>query len=143
MSKEHKIKYCEFNKYKTRFDIIDKDLPQRIKGFNSRMDNIDEVEGGHFEDVFQQFSKATIFMSATDDQILKERLFDKLFIWASNDALTKTKPCYSSDKQKNLKSKDCKSVWKDKDGQDPAIKFDDASTLFTILNLNYIYDFYY
>ena len=73
MSKEHKIKYCEFDKYKPRFDIIDKDLPQRIKGFNSRMDNIDEVEGGHFEDVFQQFSKATIFMSATDDQILKER----------------------------------------------------------------------
>ena len=143
LSKEHKIKYCEFNKYKTRFDIIDKDLPQRIKGFNSRMDNIDEVEGGQFVDVFQQFSKATIFMSATDDQILKERLFDKLFIWASNDALTKTKPCYSSDKQKNLKSKDCKSVWKDKDGQDPAIKFDDASTLFTILNLNYIYDFYF
>ena len=143
LSKEHKIKYCEFDKYKPRFDIIDKDLPQRIKGFNSRMDNIDEVEGGHFEDVFQQFSKATIFMSATDDQILKERLFDKLFIWASNDALTKTKPCYSSDKQKNLKSKDCKSVWKDKDGQDPAIKFDDASTLFTILNLNYIYDFYF
>ena len=45
LSKEHKIKYCEFDKYKPRFDIIDKDLPQRITGFNSRMDNIDEVEG--------------------------------------------------------------------------------------------------
>ena len=74
MSKEHKIKYCEFNKYKTRFDIIDKDLPQRIKGFNSRKDNIDDVEGGHFEDVYQQFNKATIIKTDTDDQILKERL---------------------------------------------------------------------
>ena len=45
LSKEHKIKNCEFEKYRPRFDIIDKDLPQRIKGFNSRMDNIDEVEG--------------------------------------------------------------------------------------------------
>ena len=143
LKKEHKIKYCEFENYKPKFSVIDKDLPLRIKGFNSRMDNVDKVEGGYFEDVFQQFVKATIYVSATEDQVIKERLFEKLSLWAKKNALSKTKQCYSSNKDKNLKSKDCKKYWKDEDGQDLAPKFDDASTLITILNLNYVYDFYF
>ena len=50
---------------------------------------------------------------------IKEFLFDKLYIWAKNKALTKTKQCYRNT-EKNSILKDCEGEWSDPEGQDLA-----------------------
>ena len=44
LTKNHKIKFCGFTNFKISKFIIDNDLPPRIHGYNSRMDNDKDVE---------------------------------------------------------------------------------------------------
>ena len=97
---KHKIKFCGFENYKPKQNIINKDLPIRILGYNSRMDNWKTVEGAYSREVFKEYADAVTFASATENTQIKEFLFDKLYIWSKNKALTKTKQCYRNTKKK-------------------------------------------
>ena len=93
LSTEHKSKFCGFENYKIRKGIINKDLAIRILGYNSRMDNWKIVEGVHSRDVFKEYADVVTYASVSENDQVKEFLFDKLYIWAKNKALTKTKQC--------------------------------------------------
>ena len=82
LSTEHKIKFCGFENYKPRKDIINKDLTIRILGYNSRMDNWKIVEGVHSRDVFKEYADAVTYASVSENDQIKEFLFDKLYMWA-------------------------------------------------------------
>ena len=51
------------------------------------MDNWRVVEGEYSRKVFQEYSSAITYSMVSEDEDLKERLFDKLFQWADSDAL--------------------------------------------------------
>ena len=53
LPKQHKIQACGFQNYRPKWDEIDKDLAQKINGYNSRMDNWRVVEG----DTVEKYSK--------------------------------------------------------------------------------------
>ena len=84
LSTEHKIKFCGFENYKIRKGIINKDLAIRILGYNSRMDNWKIVEGVHSRDVFKEYADVVTYASVSENDQVKEFLFDKLYIWAKN-----------------------------------------------------------
>ena len=49
----------------------------------------------------------------TESDSVKEFLFDKLYIWAKNKALTKTKQCYRNTKKNSiLNLVNSKKVWR-------------------------------
>ena len=54
----------------------------------------------------------------SEDLELKEELFDKLYDWASKDALSETMQCYSNGPDTILPA--CEGEWSDPDGQDLA-----------------------
>ena len=136
---KHKIKFCGFENYKPKHSIINKDLPMRILGYNSRMDNWKAVEGVYSREVFKEFADAVTFSSVTENTQIKEFLFDKLYIWAKNKSLTKTKKCYRNS-LKNSILKDCEGEWSDPEGQDLAPIKDATVTLEIVMGLNYIYN---
>ena len=139
LSKEHKIKFCGFKNYKPRNNIINKDLPPRIYGYNSRMDNDKNVEGIYARDVFRAYTHAVNFVMVNEDDEIKEVLFNKLYMWAKNKALTKTKQCYRNSAKSSI-LKDCEGEWSDPEGQDLAPIKDATVTLEIIMGLNYIYN---
>ena len=136
---DHKIKYCGFKNYKPRKDIINKDLAKRILGYNSRMDNWRIVEGAYSRDVFKEYADAVTYSSVSENDELKELLFDKLYMWSKSKALTQTKQCYKNS-TKNSILKDCEGEWSDPDGQDLAPIKDATVTLEIVMGLNYIYN---
>ena len=81
---EHKIKFCGFENFE--FDtslikrVINRDLPLRILGYNSRMDNDKLVEGIYARDVFREYTKAITYSIVSEDVETKEFLFNKLYI---------------------------------------------------------------
>ena len=77
---DHKSKFCGFENYKPRKDIINKDLALRIIGYNSRMDNWKIVEGVHSRDVFKEYADAVTYASALENDRINEFLFDKLYL---------------------------------------------------------------
>ena len=139
LSTEHKSKFCGFENYKIRKGIINKDLAIRILGYNSRMDNWKIVEGVHSRDVFKEYADVVTYASVSENDRIKELLFDKLYIWAKNKALTQTKQCYRNT-EKNSVLKDCEGEWSDPEGQDLAPIKDATVTLEIIMGLNYIYN---
>ena len=70
--------------------------PKKIEGFNSRMDNRDDVIGAEEADIFflrlSQASTAAVF---ADDEEAARIALSGMKNWAMNDALTQTKHCYS------------------------------------------------
>jgi len=90
LSTDHKVKFCGFENYKIRKGIINKDLAIKILGYNSRMDNWKIVEGVHSRDVFKEYADVVTYASVSEDDQVKEFLFDKLYMWAKNKALTQT-----------------------------------------------------
>jgi len=139
LPKDHKIKFCGFKNFKPNERIIHKNLAPRILGYNSRMDNWKTVEGAYSRDVFSKYSMAVTYVGVTENNIVKEFLFDRLYIWAKNKALTKTKQCYTN-KAKGSLLKDCEGEWSDPDGQDLAPIKDATVTLEIMMGLNYIYN---
>ena len=139
LSIEHKSKFCGFENYKIRKGIINKDLAPKILGYNSRMDNWKIVEGNHSRDVMKEYLAAITYASVTENDEVKEFLFDKLYNWAKNNALSATKRCYTNSKDKPV-LKDCQGEWSDPNGQDLAPVKDSTVAIQIVMGLNYIYN---
>jgi len=139
--KENKIQSCGFDGYSPNWQVINKDLAPRIKGYNSRMDNKPFVEGVHSFDVQAEYLKAITYAMVSEDIELKEKLFDKLYDWAFQDALSATMQCYSNGPQGILPA--CEGVWIDPDGQDLAPVKDATHMLEIVMSLNYVYKLYF
>ena len=142
LPKEHKIQTCGFKKFNPQWDIINKDLTKKIEGYNSRMDNWEEVQGAYSRDVFRKYSQAITYAMVSEDSDLKEKLFDKLYQWAKNDALTDTTICYNRNPKDKVRSH-CKGEWSDPNGQDPAPIKDATVSVEIAIGLNYIYSLFY
>ena len=138
LPKQHKMQACGFQNYRPKWDEIDKNLAQKIKGYNSRMDNWRVVEGAYSRKVFQEYSSAITYSMVSEDEDLKERLFDKLYQWAVSDALTSTIICYSRNPNRRLLP-ECEGEWSDKDGKDLAPVKDATVSIEIAIGLNYIY----
>ena len=136
---KHKIKFCGFENYKPKRNIINRDLAIKILGYNSRMDNWETVEGVYSREVFKEYADAVTYASVTENAQIKEFLFDKLYSWAKNRALTKTKQCYRNSLRNSI-LKDCEGEWSDSEGQDLAPIKDATVTLEIVMGLNYIYN---
>ena len=136
---KHKIKFCGFENYKPKKNIINRDLATKILGYNSRMDNWETVEGVYSREVFKEYADAVTYASVTENTQIKEFLFDKLYSWAKNKALTKTKQCYRNSLRNSI-LKDCEGEWSDSEGQDLAPIKDATVTLEIVMGLNYIYN---
>lgn len=136
---EHKGKFCGFNNYKPKKNIINKDLAPKILGYNSRMDNWKIVEGVYSRDVFKEYADAITYASVNENDKVKEFLFDKLYTWAKNNALSATKQCYTNSKDKPI-LKDCEGEWSDPNGQDIAPIKDATVAVEIVMGLNYIYN---
>lgn len=139
LTKEHKSKFCGFNNYKPNKNIINKDLAPKILGYNSRMDNWKIVEGNHSRDVMKEYLAAITYASVAENDEVKEFLFDKLYNWAKNNALSATKRCYTNSKDKPV-LKDCQGEWSDPNGQDLAPVKDSTVAVQIVMGLNYIYN---
>ena len=139
LTTKHKSKFCGFNNYKPKKNIINRDLAIKIIGYNSRMDNWETVEGVYSREVFKEYADAVTYASVTENTQIKEFLFDKLYSWAKNKALTKTKQCYRNSLRNSI-LKDCEGEWSDSEGQDLAPIKDATVTLEIVMGLNYIYN---
>ena len=60
------------------------------------MDNENRVKGIRAMDVFREFATTTNYAFISENFELQEFLFNKLFEWADDKALTKTKVCYTN-----------------------------------------------
>ena len=96
---ENRINSCGYKSFSPNWRVINKDLAPRIKGYNSKMDNWRNVEGAYSRDVLVKYLESSTFAMVSDDEALKEKLFDKLYQWASKDALSATMQCYSNGPQ--------------------------------------------
>ena len=83
---KHKIKFCGFENYKPKKNIINRDLAIKILGYNSRMDNWEIVEGVYSREVFKEYADAATYASVTENAQIKEFLFDKLYSWAKKSS---------------------------------------------------------
>ena len=110
--------------------------PKKIEGFNSRMDNRDDVIGAEEADIFflrlSQASTAAVF---ADDEEAARIALSGMKNWAMNDALTQTKHCYSQ----NGIEKSCGKAWKRKDGQDLAPTMDSGKVQAFMNHASYAY----
>jgi len=57
------------------------------------VDNDKDVEGNYARDLFRMYTQAVTFSMVSNDDKIKEFLFDKLYVWATSKAFTKTKQC--------------------------------------------------
>jgi len=141
--KENKIQSCGFDGYSLNWQVINKDLAPRIKGFNSRMDNESSVEGVHSRQVRDKYLESITYAMVSEDLELKEKLFDKLYDWASEDALSATMQCYSNANKGQDILPACEGEWSDPDGQDLAPIKDATLVLELVMSLNYVYKLYF
>ena len=146
LPRENKIQSCGYERFKPNWQEINKDLPPRIKGFNSRMDNgvygSNAVEGGYYELVRSRYLEAITFAMVSEDLELKEKLFDKLYDWASEDVLSATMRCYFSSGPLDI-APACEGEWSDPDGKDLAPIKDATHMLEVVMSLNYVYKLYF
>ena len=142
LPKDHKIKTCGFKYYNPEWEIINKNLAKKIQGYNSRMDNWQKVKGAYSREVFSKYATAITYAMVSEDEDLKEKLFDKLYNWAKNDALIETKICYNRDPNNRLKT-ECQGEWSDPNGQDLAPVKDATVSIEIVIGLNYIYSLYF
>ena len=142
LPKEEIISSCGYKSFSPNWRVINKDLAPRIKGYNSKMDNDNIVEGHYSRDVHLKYLEASTFAMASGDETLKERLFDKLYYWASKDALSATMQCYFATGPFDL-APACEGEWSDPDGQDIAPINDATVAVETVMSLNYLYKLYY
>jgi len=139
--KENKIQSCGYKRFKPNWQVINKDLAPRIKGYNSKMDNWRKVEGQYSREVLSKYLEATTFAMVSEDLELKEKLFDKLYDWASKEALSATMQCYSNGPKGVLP--ECEGEWSDPEGQDLAPIKDATVAVETVFSLNYVYKLYF
>jgi hypothetical protein len=90
------------------------DIPTKIFGYNSRMDNGEVVPGARETDLFVlRFSEVVTDAWAFNDESKKEILLEALTTWAKGDGLLKTKSCTKN----GMLSQGC-TEWTQSDGQD-------------------------
>jgi hypothetical protein len=142
LPKEERISSCGYKSFSPNWRVINKDLAPRIKGYNSKMDNWRKVEGEYSRDVLIKYLEASTHAMVSDDKALKEKLFDKLYQWASEDALSATMQCYFANGPLDL-APACEGEWSDPDGQDLAPIKDATVAVETVMSLNYLYKLYY
>ena len=126
-----KKKFCRANpKSNNRFHNTKP--VDRIKGFNSRMDNGKNVEGANASSEFAR-SASVILTSlwALEDDFNKELAFNTLYKWAEADAWGKTVRCYLNGS--------CGKYWARSDGQDPFAGHDDNQSALYVLHIGYAY----
>tara|TARA_B100000035_G_scaffold83268_1_gene69831 strand:- start:1019 stop:2299 length:1281 start_codon:yes stop_codon:yes gene_type:complete len=144
VSIETKKKLCGYDeKFFISWGNIDINLPNKIKGYNSKKDNQYDVEGYHAEYVLQEFSKAATYSLITKDKEIKERLFNKLYEWTKDDALLNTRQCLVRNHERTVKEGQCENYWRDKNGQDPAPMHDDTEAAMIAHNFFQIYHTYF
>ena len=139
---EDRISSCGYSGFSSNWQVINKDLAPRIKGYNSKMDHDHIVEGHYSRDVHLKYLEASTFAMVSGDEALKEKLFDKLYYWASKDALSATMQCYFANGPLEL-APACEGEWSDPDGQDLAPIKDATVAVETVMSLNYLYKLYY
>jgi len=142
LPKESKVKSCGFERFKPNWHKINKDLAPRIKGYNSKMNNWREVEGQYSREVLSKYLEATTFAMVSEDLELKEKLFNKLYGWASKDALSATMRCYFYNGPQGI-APACEGEWSDPEGQDLAPIKDATVAVETVFSLNYVYKLYF
>ena len=72
---EDRISSCGYSGFSPNWQVINKDLAPRIKGYNSKMDNDHIVEGHYSRDVHLKYLEASTFAMVSGDEALKEKLF--------------------------------------------------------------------
>ena len=142
LPKEVRISSCGYQRFFPNWREINKDLAPRIKGYNSKMDNWRKVEGAYSREVLVKYLEASTYAMVSDDKALKEKLFDKLYQWASEDALSATMQCYFANGPLDI-APACEGEWSDPDGQDIAPIKDATVAVETVLSLNYLYKLFF
>jgi len=136
LSQNHKMKVCGFNYFIPDWKWIDKNLADKISGYNSRMDN--SAEGEYSKEVYRRFAEVATYAYVSNDLEIKERLFEKLYQWSVNEALLETTICYNRNRNDKIRPH-CKGEWSDPNGQDLAPIKDASVSLDIGIGLNYIY----
>lgn len=128
-----KEKFCAVSgKQNTTYvEAIAGNPPERIKGWNSRMDNKKNVEGSYASVYAMRWSK--LVTDSMVNEHSKEIALDSLYKWASAGALAKTWNCFTDGK--------CGKGWKSKDGQDLNPMHDIDHTFHTMHKFAYGYYF--
>jgi len=106
-----KKKYCDAQKSTwPKISEASKSPPLRIKGFNSRMDNGNQVEGNQASSAFY-LKMSEAFPDAMVNEEHRDFILNQLYKWAKVGALTKTLNCFAT--------RSCGKNWEQPDGQDP------------------------
>ena len=120
-----------------KLPVLAQDPPQRIKGYNSRMDNPGLTEGAKETDKYTlRMSEALTGIISSNDESQKEIVLESLYQWAKAKALSKTKNCIRSDG-----SWGCDGWWSDKKGQNKYAGHDFNTAQLSIMHLAYGYYF--
>ena len=135
--KSIKLKHCRASSdwpYQELAQLAQKP-PKRLFGYNSRMDNRDDVEGAEEADLFV-LRLSEVYMDAwvSEDNSKSQAALDALYAWAKVGALTETKPCA---REGNIL--DTCSEWTQPDGQDLSDKKDHSTAQIHMMHLAYGY----
>ena len=132
-----KEKHCSANNAYPYQEItrLAKNPPKRLFGYNSRMDNREEVEGAIQTDEFvlrmtEAYTDAWI--SGSDEK--RQKVLNALYAWAEADALTQTKPCAKN----GVILRSC-SEWTQSDGQDLSDKKHHSTVQMHMMHMAYGY----
>ena len=117
-SDRQKSRFCKAEK--NAMDLVEaytlglKEIPTKIRGYNSRMDNEPSVPGARETGFFVlRFSEVVTDAWAFNDESKKEILLEALATWAEADGLLETKSCTKN----GMLSQGC-TAWIQSDGQD-------------------------
>lgn len=133
-SNELKSRYCE-GKTNVIADItkLAEMPPKRISGFNSKMNNKEQVEGIKVLDEFSmRMSQLQTSAWALKQDKNQKLALDSLFNWARSNALLDTYNC------KDGSNPNC-TQWKRSDGQDLSKSMDYSKAQMEIMHLAYAY----
>ena len=117
-SGQQKSRFCKAKN--NAIDLVEayasglKEIPTKILGYNSRMDNEPSVPGAREAGFFVlRFSEVVTDAWAFNDESKKEILLEALATWAKGDGLLKTKSCTKN----GMLSQGC-TEWTQSNGQD-------------------------
>jgi len=106
-----KKKFCDAKPFIwQKISKVSQSPPLRIKGFNSRMDNGNQVEGNQASSIFY-LNMSAAFADAMINEGHRDFILNQLHKWAEVGALTKTPNCFAT--------RSCGKYWEQPDGQDP------------------------
>ena len=111
-------------------------IPQKLEGFNSRMDNYSSVKHAEELDLFVlSFSRITTSYIALDNHNDAELALEGLYNWAKGDAFLDTVECTVSGR---LDDKKC-TEWTEPTGQDLSPIKDHSTVQMHMMHLSYGY----